>query len=182
MCGRVYATGATVPCFDQVSLYDAFGWTRGAWSIGPGSATLVNTPFNLTGDSVGWGGQWGAITVAEPAGGSAGPPSWGAGQSGLMLLGYRFYSPDTGRFLTRDPTGYEGGLNLYAYCRNNPVMNADPMGFADESLWARAKGWAGQATSAVGNVFMAPFRYAWQKIKDFTRPKMGANVPTLVDV
>ena len=30
-------------------------------------------------------------------------------------------TPSIGRFITRDPVGYEGGINLYAYCGNNPV-------------------------------------------------------------
>ena len=34
----------------------------------------------------------------------------------------------TGRFLTRDPIGYAGGLNLYAYTVGNPVNRADPSG------------------------------------------------------
>lgn len=39
----------------------------------------------------------------------------------------RFYNPSTGRFLQEDT--YRGdGLNLYAYCANNPVMYYDPSG------------------------------------------------------
>ena len=30
-----------------------------------------------------------------------------------------YYDPQAGRFLTRDPMGYAGGLNLYAYCGND---------------------------------------------------------------
>ena len=40
---------------------------------------------------------------------------------GLLLLGWWYYDPDTERFLTRDPAGYSGGLNLYASAGNNPV-------------------------------------------------------------
>ncbi len=35
-----------------------------------------------------------------------------------------------GRFISRDPIGEEGGLNLYAYVRNNPVFYYDPYGRA----------------------------------------------------
>ena len=45
----------------------------------------------------------------------------------------RYYNPVVGRFLQEDV--YEGdGLNLYAYCGNNPVRYYDPSGYAyDES-------------------------------------------------
>ena len=49
-------------------------------------------------------------------------------ESGLLLLGHRYYDTATGRFLTRDPIGYAGGANLYAYCANNPVNLSDPAG------------------------------------------------------
>ncbi|MBS1717931.1 MAG: RHS repeat-associated core domain-containing protein [Armatimonadetes bacterium] len=48
--------------------------------------------------------------------------------SGLKLLGHRYYDPSTGRFLTRDPAGH--GRNWYVYCYNNPVAGADPDGLA----------------------------------------------------
>ena len=44
------------------------------------------------------------------------------------MLGHRYYDPALARFLTRDPIGYEGGINLYAYCGNNPIIGIDPDG------------------------------------------------------
>ena len=42
----------------------------------------------------------------------------------------RYYNPILGRFLQEDV--YQGdGLNLYAYCRNNPVVYWDPSGYAN---------------------------------------------------
>ncbi|QXP85201.1 RHS repeat-associated core domain-containing protein [Methylococcus sp. Mc7] len=49
-------------------------------------------------------------------------------QSGLYLTLYRAYDPRTGRWLSRDPIGEAGGVNLYAYVGNNPVTLADPDG------------------------------------------------------
>ena len=40
----------------------------------------------------------------------------------------RFYSPVLGRWLNRDPIEEEGGENLYACCRNNPVLYYDIQG------------------------------------------------------
>ncbi|MBS2010083.1 MAG: hypothetical protein JST01_23745 [Cyanobacteria bacterium SZAS TMP-1] len=49
-------------------------------------------------------------------------------RSGLSLTLNRAYSPVLGRFINRDPIGEEGGVNLYAYCENNPIGFHDPSG------------------------------------------------------
>lgn len=51
----------------------------------------------------------------------------------LYYLQTRYYDPETGRFITIDGIEYLdpetiNGLNLYAYCGNNPVMYTDPTG------------------------------------------------------
>jgi RHS repeat-associated protein len=40
----------------------------------------------------------------------------------------RYYSPSLGRWLTRDPIGYAGGINLYGYVNSSPVGNVDAEG------------------------------------------------------
>ncbi len=40
--------------------------------------------------------------------------------TGLVLCGSRYYMPILGRFITQDPIGHEGGINLYEYCANKP--------------------------------------------------------------
>lgn len=52
---------------------------------------------------------------------------------GLYYLTTRYYDPETGRFTSADTIDYLApdtinGLNLYAYCGNNPVMKVDPSG------------------------------------------------------
>ncbi|MEZ5278823.1 MAG: RHS repeat-associated core domain-containing protein [Opitutaceae bacterium] len=49
-------------------------------------------------------------------------------ETGLYQHNHRFYSPKLGRFITRDPVGEYGGLNLYAYCANRPVDRWDHLG------------------------------------------------------
>ena len=49
-------------------------------------------------------------------------------ESGLVYYGYRYYDPDQGRWLGRDPIAEEGGLNLYAFVANNPHSAVDPLG------------------------------------------------------
>jgi hypothetical protein len=38
------------------------------------------------------------------------------------------YDPYLGRWLSRDPIGEEGGINLYGYVENGPIMRTDPLG------------------------------------------------------
>ncbi len=64
-------------------------------------------------DVFGFGGQAGYYTDTE---------------TGLILCTNRHYDPQSGRFLSRDPIGYGGGINLYSYTANNPVNWMDPDG------------------------------------------------------
>jgi RHS repeat-associated protein len=98
-------------------IYDAFGLLVGDWGT-PNPSYYYGSNWDYV-DEIGWGGQWGAYTDVQTS---------ASGQMGLVLLTHRYYDPDTGRFLTRDPSGYEGGVNVYAYTRNNPVMGNDPSG------------------------------------------------------
>ncbi len=58
-------------------------------------------------------------------------------ETGLYYLNSRYYAPDMGRFISPDSTDYLdptfiSGLNLYAYCINNPVMYSDGSGCSPE--------------------------------------------------
>jgi RHS repeat-associated protein len=48
--------------------------------------------------------------------------------SGLYYARHRYYDPALGRWLSADPIGFEGGLNLYAGMGNNPTTYVDPEG------------------------------------------------------
>jgi RHS repeat-associated protein len=50
-------------------------------------------------------------------------------ETGLYYYRARYYDPKAGRFVTRDPIGFEGGdVNLYGYVKNNPISFVDPYG------------------------------------------------------
>ena len=49
-------------------------------------------------------------------------------ETGFLYYGYRYYDPDTGRWPNRDPIGERGGVNVYAFARNDPVGEIDFLG------------------------------------------------------
>jgi RHS repeat-associated protein len=55
-------------------------------------------------------------------------------ETGLYLMGARYYASGMGRWITEDP--YRGSindplsLNLYVFVRNSPLIYVDPSGFA----------------------------------------------------
>ena len=81
-------------------------------------------------------------------------------ETGLYFLQTRYYDPVVGRFISRDSIEYADpeticGLNLYAYCGNNPVMNVDPTGCSwMDTWWGKLLGWITTAALVVGAVVM----------------------------
>ncbi len=49
-------------------------------------------------------------------------------ESGLYYYRARYYDPQVGRFISRDPIGVVGGWNRYGYGYNNPLHWRDPYG------------------------------------------------------
>ena len=77
-------------------------------AFGKRSATDTTTdPYT------GFGGQYGNYMDSE---------------TGLILMGQRYYDPTAERFLNRDPEWPEGGLDTYNYCSNRPLNMIDPDG------------------------------------------------------
>jgi RHS repeat-associated protein len=53
-------------------------------------------------------------------------------ETGMYFYRARYYDPKVGRFVTKDPIGFEGGdVNLYNYVGANPVNGGDPSGLID---------------------------------------------------
>jgi RHS repeat-associated protein len=55
------------------------------------------------------------------------------GASGLYLTQYRAYDASVGRWISRDPVGELGGMNIYAYALDDPIALRDPSGLCSKS-------------------------------------------------
>jgi RHS repeat-associated protein len=55
-------------------------------------------------------------------------------ESGLYYMLARYYSGWLGRWTAADPAGLVDGVNLYAYCGNNPLIYVDPTGTIVEGV------------------------------------------------
>ena len=50
-------------------------------------------------------------------------------ETDLVYYNYRYYSPELGRWINRDPIEEEGGVNLYTFVDNRPTILYDYVGF-----------------------------------------------------
>lgn len=62
-------------------------------------------------------------------------------ETGLVYYGLRYYSPSLGRFINRDPSEEQGGLNLYAFCSNNGINAWDYLGLIEGQIRAGGRAW-----------------------------------------
>ncbi|MEI8282206.1 MAG: RHS repeat-associated core domain-containing protein, partial [Armatimonadota bacterium] len=96
-------------------LYDAYGKPVARhpnMTFDDASRAVLNQPLQYK-------GQYGYIADAH---------------TGAYYCTHRFYDPNSGRWLSRDPIGLEGGTNTFAYCSGNPVMGVDPSGLQEMAM------------------------------------------------
>ncbi|MBI5233750.1 MAG: DUF2778 domain-containing protein [Deltaproteobacteria bacterium] len=52
-------------------------------------------------------------------------------ETGLYYYRARYYDPQAGRFVSKDPIGFESeDVNVYEYVDSNPLISSDPLGLA----------------------------------------------------
>ncbi len=101
----------------------------------------LNTPKKLTDASgvVVWAAShtpFGQATVDEDVDGDGNgvtldirfPGQHYDAETGLHYNYFRYYDPATGRYITSDPIGLDGGLDTYLYADANPLRYTDPYG------------------------------------------------------
>ena len=80
--------------------------------------------------------------------------------TGLDYYRGRYYNPSLGRFISEDPIGFGGGINLYAYVGNSPLSFRDPFGYSMVAGPPSSAGWGfvggGGGSSAATTGGMAP--------------------------
>lgn len=113
---------------EPIVWYEGLGTTDRRWLHADGQGSIV-AQSNASG----------VMTQVYAYGAYGEPQAWGAsrfqytGQIALpeLQLYYykaRVYDAIAGRFLQTDPTGYDGGANLYAYVEDDPLTLKDPTG------------------------------------------------------
>jgi RHS repeat-associated protein len=103
----------------------------------------------------------------------------------LYYMKARYYDADTGRFISEDPIGFEGGINLYAYCLNNPILFIDPFGLrwfggGDDGKWTIGRD--GSIVEPGPNGFGATLETygpAMETMSEIHDPMVGALVPDI---
>ena len=142
----------------KVYLYDETGIIGMVYTSESGTTTTYYFQRNLLGDVVGIyntsgtkvGGYaydaWGNCTITLNSDGIAirNPIRYRGyyydQDTNLYFLNARYYCPEWRRFISPDDTGYldpesVNGLNLYAYCNNDPVNYCDPNGHWIETVF-----------------------------------------------
>ncbi len=109
------------PSLCHLSVYDFLcAYDYNCNTSGITSSTWVTTTFR------------GDAGFAENGDGFSGPAAgvreWDNAGFGMSLYGYRFYNPDLGRWVNRDPIGERGGVNVYGFVGNEPVTGIDYLG------------------------------------------------------
>jgi RHS repeat-associated protein len=101
----------------------------------------LGTPQVLTNDSqtIAWKAAYTPFGEAVPSVETVENPFRFPGQyydqeTGLHYNYFRYYNPQTGRYITPDPIGLEGGINLFVYVQGNPGIKSDPLGLQESEF------------------------------------------------
>ncbi|MHB1176596.1 MAG: RHS repeat-associated core domain-containing protein, partial [Sulfuriferula sp.] len=106
-----------------------------------GLGSIVGVTNNLGGTDAtqrfdAWGNQIASTGTQTRYGYTGREPD----ETGLIYYRARYYDSTIGRFVSRDPIGLGGGINLYTYVGNNPVNLTDPLGLQAQSPLILAQG------------------------------------------
>jgi RHS repeat-associated protein len=106
--------------------YSPYGEPFGMYAGDVDTADRNTVNANI-GKNLGWGAQSHSSTASRR--GYAGSES-GLANVGLQHVRFRAYRTDLGRWVSRDPLGFDGLQPLYAYVTNAAIAQIDPLGLA----------------------------------------------------
>ena len=129
---------------------------------------------------------YGLPQITDPTGTLVYTNSWGAPHSpigmpylftgrqldeetALYFYRARYYDDLKGRFLQRDPSDYDAGMNLYAYADGNPASKDDPRGLAPRVMavsTAEVKRLIKEITAATNSLTPPQLAQAQKLLKD----------------
>ncbi|WP_437600542.1 RHS repeat-associated core domain-containing protein [Sorangium sp. So ce590] len=140
----VFEHDKTAPFAHRDARTEGGGRTVSAWwhylNDDSGSPEMLVAPDGRIGCEL-TRGPWGSAVAAEGA--QTSTPLRFRGQyadeeTGLSYNRYRYYDPDLGRYISADPLGIEGGLNVFAYAANCPTSAVDVEGLMYSVIKDRA--------------------------------------------
>jgi len=92
-------------------------------------------------------------------------------ETGVYYYRARYFDSSAGRFLSQDPIRFRGGVNFYAYTRNNPVVLKDAWGF---------QGCPAQSPNCVPTDPNSPYQGSeglWYNVPDWYPDMVGTLLP-----
>lgn len=146
ICEYIWANGRLIAKIYQQDFLPGFSGEAGIESEAPGPPPVeyvfyyhldhLGTPLALTDQnrSIHWAADYlpfGEIyneLIVSASNEIRFPGQYHDRETGLYYNYFRYYNPKTGRYITPDPIGLDGGINLFAYVQNNPVNEIDPVG------------------------------------------------------
>ena len=128
--GNVKAENAFAPDGLVARKVGSGGWTQYAFDAQGNVAQRLDSAGNVQSSSVydAYGQESSTTTPSDPFGYNGRWGYYADRETGLCYCRNRYYDPAGGHWLTRDPIGFEGGINTYGYCAGAPVGSADPNG------------------------------------------------------
>ena len=106
-----------------------------AWTKSTASVPTARREYDAFGNTIvsegGWPSRCGFSTKIQDA------------ETGLYYYEYRFFDPLTGRWISKDPIGEEGGVNLYGFVDNDGLNSIDATGLSKLiiKLTRKTTGW-----------------------------------------
>jgi len=109
--------------------------------------------------------------------------------TGLYYYRARYYDPQTGRFLSEDPTGFAAGADFYSYGGNSPSNFVDPTGLAYGTSYDNGTItvslaivlYGSGANSALAALWQKAIADAWNKNGGYGKCKVAFNVTVTAD-